>query len=210
MTIIANDIDRCELSCRDGRWRPYYTVEAGELQPHNVPVNRYPPPPTPVTPLRTLLRYSHLADALLSRVASAWWMRGQGFIQAHHDGVAVAVLLMDRLGRLQQQSGVPVLLVMEMAAGSELPRARPVIGGPGTRLQVLDLSAEVHDLTRRSAGTPDPFARGHLTPRGNRWVAERIAAQIRRMGVVPGAGGQGRRIVVSSGKGAARPAVGRC
>jgi hypothetical protein len=185
VVIIANDVGRCGLSRRNWWWRPYYTVEDGKLKIHNEPVPRGPPPPLLDSSFRNLLRYSDLADTVLRRLAPAWWYPNQGNIRVHRDGVNVAILLMDRLASLQRQSGVPVLFVLEQADEGQMPQIRPVISRALAQgLQVLDLSEPLGKLIQQTDGTPDAFAAGHLTPRGNRWVADRIIEKLHQMGVL--------------------------
>jgi hypothetical protein len=188
VAIIGDDIKRCAFSCRYFRWRPYYTVEGDSLQLHNVPIPRESPPPPPKSGVRNLFRHSDLADFFLKRLAPEWWLLDEGTIQVHRDHVKVAILLMDRLGSLQRRSHVPILLVVERASAVEVPAVRRVIVRARTQgLQVLDLSDTVHTLSERTGGTPEAFAFGghHLTSRGNRWVADRIAEKLHEMGVVP-------------------------
>jgi hypothetical protein len=185
VAIIGDDIKRCAFAYRYLRWRPYYTVEGNSLRLHNVPIPRESPPPPPKSAFRDLLRRSDLADSLLKRLAPEWWSLDEGTLQVHRDFVNVAILLMDRLGNLQRRSGVPVLLVVEHAAEFEAPSVQRVVARARSQgLQALDLSEPVRVLSDRTKGTPEAFARGHFTARGNRWVADRIAEKLGEMGVV--------------------------
>jgi hypothetical protein len=177
-------IERCEYVFR-GAWKPYFTVEAGTLKLHNVPIPRDPSPPVPALALRNRLRYSYLARALLKRLAPEWWYLNENYAKVHLDGIRVGELLIDRLYALKEEYRIPVLFVVELWGDTRTDRAISRARERG--LAVLDLSSTLQPLVDRTSGTPESFmaaARGgHLSDRGNHWVAERIAEELRRMGL---------------------------
>ena len=117
------DIERCEYVFR-GAWKPYFTIETGTLKLRNVPVPRDPSPPVPALALRNLLRYSHLADALLKRLAPEWWLLNESYVKVHRDGIRVGELLIDRLHSLKERYSIAVLFVVEFGGGT---REAPII-----------------------------------------------------------------------------------
>jgi hypothetical protein len=187
VSIIGGDIERCEYVFR-GAWKPYFTVEAGTLKLHNVPIPRGPSPAVPALALRNRLRYSYLAHAFLRRLAPEWWYPNENYVKVHLDGIRVGELLIDRLHALKEQYRIPVLFVVELGGNTRTDRAISRARERG--LAVLDLSRTLQPLVDRTRGTPENFmaaARGgHLSDRGNHWVAERIAEELRRMGVALG------------------------
>jgi hypothetical protein len=184
VAIIGDDVKRCRYS-RRGTWKPYFTVESGELRLHNVPV---PPPAPPVSPsvLREILRYSFVADSLMSRLAHEWWGNGEGPIQVHRDDVEVSILLMERLQALQRRTGVSILFLVEHAGKNELDVRRVTARARELRLEVLDLSDPLFALMRQTPSTSEPLflGGGHLSSRGNKWIADQIAKKLYQMGIV--------------------------
>lgn len=47
-------------------------------------------------------------------------------------------------------------------------------------MATLDLIARVNELAAADPGIFDRYFDGHMTPAGNRWVAEEVAAALRR------------------------------
>jgi hypothetical protein len=184
VAIITDDVIRCRYACRY-MWKPYFTVESGELRLHKVP---FPCPAAPATRsvLRAILSYSSLADSLMSRLAHEWWVNGEGLIEVHRKDVEVSILLMERLQALQRASGIPILFLVENPWGDDL-YIRPVTSrARELGLEVLNLSEPLSALVRQTSGTSEPFQlQGtHLSNRGNKWVADQIAKKFCQMGIV--------------------------
>ncbi len=181
--LVADDVNRCQYSYRWGSRKPWFVPDdaaPGGLRLLGRPVPAGEPPRARWASLRRALSYSHLADAVFVRAAPEWWLGGRGIEQVHREGVRVAERLIERLGRLQLESGVPILFVVEWARGSErrlveplLARARAVpLAG------VLDLSRELQEAIEAD---PSLLADSHLTGRGNAWVAERLVPHVRAL-----------------------------
>lgn len=181
--LVADDVNRCQYSYRWGSRKPWFVLDEsaqGGLRLQGRPVPAGEPPRARLVALRSVLSFSHLADSVLLRAAPEWWLGGRGIEQVHRDGVRVAERLIDRLGRLQAEHGVPILFVVEWARGSERRLVEPLL----TRARAISL-AEVLDLSRelQDACEADPamLADSHLTGRGNAWVAERLLPHVRAL-----------------------------
>lgn len=181
--LVADDVNRCQYSYRWGSRKPWFAPDESApdgLRLHGRPVPSGGPPRARLATLRSVLSYSHLADAVLIRAAPEWWLGGRGIEQVHREGVRVAERLVERLGRLQGESGVPILFVVEWARGSERRLVEPLLA----RARALPLAGVVdlsRDLWAACEADPTLYADSHLTGRGNAWVAERLAPHVRAL-----------------------------
>jgi hypothetical protein len=182
LCMIADDLKRAELSYRDG-WKPYFEVSnGGELELRNVPV---PQSPRPVRfrRIRDLLSYSHLAHAVFRRLSSEWWLREGAEHRVHHDGAAIAQLLMNRLRDSIRGKNIRVLVVAQADRSLDTESLLPVLErARSVGFETIDLATELRDLLRARPELAEsfflgPFA-GHMTSQGNRWIAERLAEKL--------------------------------
>jgi hypothetical protein len=181
--MIADDLARNEMSYRYA-WKPYFDIVDDRLVLKNVPVPD-DPPPAKLRRLRSVLSYSHLADAIFHRLAPTWWLL-PGEQRVHDRGTEVAALLMERLARYCAERGVPVLVVTQCDRSVNARALQPVLArARAAGMRVLDLAAALARRLREEPTLIDQFYfgpfTGHMTAAGNRWVAERIAAEIRRL-----------------------------
>lgn len=185
VSYIPDDIRRCGLSVFS-RAKPYFVLEEGELRLENVPVPRAQGArEAPPSKLRTAAGYSFLADFVMRRVAPDSWLEareaavpGQGVVSAPEKrGVAVACALLERLADLGREHDVPIVVVQQYEKYLKnvgVRRSRAAASCVKDVLPVLDLELL---LDRYRRGLPDKFAAlfdQHMTPEGNRVVAERI------------------------------------
>ncbi len=186
VAIIADDVSRCEYAYRSA-WRPYFVVHDDALHLRGVPVVQAPPPEPKASHLRSLLTYSHLADALCMRWVPAWWLSDRGIKQVHRQGEAVSCLLMRRLRELGDTHGVKVMFVVIQGTGRDRRRVEPVLAeARKQRLVTLDLAPTLAAMVAEDPGlTVNPAQGvGHLSGRGNAWVAERIVATLREQKLI--------------------------
>ncbi len=186
--ILSQDVLRNTYAVYGGGYKPYFTIESGGLALQGVPVPRIDAAPLAVGGLRSLLGHSHLADAALRALGlREWWIDNRlRYKKVHPDeaGVAISCLLMDRLAAWKRDKGLRIIVVMMYGAGeietSPPPWfAPPVVACAKERgLEALD----TYDLFRAVLARDRPgFVAlwlneggqlGHLSARGNRFVAE--------------------------------------
>ncbi|MDJ0868345.1 MAG: hypothetical protein QNK03_19725 [Myxococcota bacterium] len=192
VSMIGDSAVRCEFSYRYA-WKPYFELDDGSLRLRNVPV---PPPDTPwgeMPAFEQLLRKSHLADFVGSRVAPDRWLIPES-IRVHRQGPAIARLLVERLVELTRAHDVQLVLVLQW-----FPRAdnRPV--GPALRraqelgIPVLALRPHLLSQLPPGPGGQRDFRRffhviegaaGHMSARGNEEVAIWIAGALVERGLL--------------------------
>jgi hypothetical protein len=181
LSIIPDDVRRCEYSYRYAA-KPYFDVVNGGLVLRNVPV----PPPTerPAGPLLTILGFSYLADAVLTRFAPAFWLdQSPGLVSSNRAGREIACLLIDRIKKAAEEHHARLLFVVQGHPPFEdRDWVEPVLRHAGFRgVWALDLYTALQRLLDENPLEAPSFFEVHMTARGNRWIAEQIAARLRAM-----------------------------
>lgn len=184
-SLIPDDLKRCELSRRFTPM-PWFALVDGELALRGVPV-----PDTSADIeldrqyLRRALGHSALCDMVLWNAAPTWWVGVEREVREHPPGTGLLLgrKLLERLARKCAQQHVPLLLVLqgsapEMAGG--VPVRAPELLAHAWTLGVatLDLATRFRELADADRSLDAKYFAGHMTPAGNGWVAEQIAAAL--------------------------------
>lgn len=189
VAFIPDDVSRVRFAQRGGASKPYFEVEDGALVLRNVPV---PAPLADIDLFRRVFGYSQFVDWVMRRVAPVYWLAGPNDRElSRDDALRVACLLMDRLRALSREVPTQVLVVAQSNSGNfDLSLSSFVLGCASAKgLATLDLVSALQDEAARSPESyRSLFAEqmGHMTPAGNRFVAERIHAAIRAHRLLPG------------------------
>jgi hypothetical protein len=189
VSLIFDDIRRCQCSVLSGWPKAYFEVRDGRLELLNFPAPR----PWGTRPW---------AAGWVRRSRLLTWIRHAGSPVErveHRRGPEVARLLVERLGE-RARRGLPLLLLVQgpippsrgrwprfeqqtLPALRELERHAARSG-----LTTLNLMEEVWaEVRRRPALRPRLYLHetgGHMTVEGNVWVAARVAARLRALGWV--------------------------
>jgi hypothetical protein len=184
-----------------GAPKPWFSLENGGLFFH---------PPTPIDAdtqrrslsgldlkLRDALGYSAAVNALLGRLAPNFWYAGSHILyrKAEIDPVAVTCVLLDRLKKRVEASGIRMLLFMQhneyliLAGDRSSESARRVVAcAEAAGIQVVDQFAALRAIAVvspeafRAYYFPDNAAFGHLTDKGNEQAANLLAAALAKEG----------------------------
>ncbi len=190
---IADDVRRAEMSRTWGAEKPYFSLSAGELVLHNVPV---PPSPKPEDTLDFWQRafgWSVLLDTVL--LHQGWeyeWVVDHHRATPAGTGLRLACPLMQRLARLD----VPTLVVAQydfyvwenpdFAAEQRRISQAVLKCADAAGLGSLDLydrtAAAVH-----AEGREKIYRTWHPAPEGYKVIAEGIAAELARRHMLAGA-----------------------
>ncbi len=191
LSFLEDDIQRSAYRVYGNANKPYFTVENGVLVHHNRPVPRYTGRIDEIPRWLVLPSHLYLVLFVMDRLGwSNWWQSlSSSYIKADNDPVAVTCALLDRFQRQLKTSNINLLLVIQY--GSSYPRGQPVhaleVMACARQLGIdsLDLWDDIEGLRQRS---PNKYHRlwvphgpniyGHMSARGNRLVAERIAARL--------------------------------
>jgi hypothetical protein len=179
LAFIRDDVRRAELSFYSA-WKPYFAIESGELELHNVPVPRFVRPTPRLDGLRRVLGYSLLASAISRRIAAEWWYYG-AIVEAHTDGVEVAIRLVTRLDESVRGRGAR-LLVVGLATGGRIGSNEGMTAilrrMADQGIPTLDLVAGIEAMI--ASGEPDLYMPGgHYAPRLNHWIATQVGDYLR-------------------------------
>jgi hypothetical protein len=174
-----------------GEAKPFFKIEDGELKLHNVPV---PKSTTATDPAwARILGHSYVADFLIARLAPKIAVQGK-YEKIEVDEVEVSCRLIERLAAKLRAESIPLLIVMQYGAGVagvEGPR-------PGYASLFLECARELHipvvdefetlrSLVARDGRAAlrehyvvhrDNLTLGHMSAKGNRLIAELVAAAV--------------------------------
>lgn len=180
VSFIPDDLRRNALASYGADPKPFFRVVEGRLDLHDPD-----PPPAPggLDPLRSLLGYSHLAVLLLGRAAPLYWSLGPAE-RTGESGLEIGCLLMERLVELERGESTRVTVMAqgtERSDGREAAR-RVLACAESLSLATVDLSPSLDRIRREEPERYRALFFGHMTPLGNRFVAETLAQDLRAAG----------------------------
>jgi hypothetical protein len=201
-TRLAFGISVNRMSLFGGAPKPHFMVRDGQLVLANVPV---PAAPTSrdVGWLRAVLGYSYLVQYAMTRLdLLQWWVPpdvANRFVLSNSDAVEVTCLLMRRLAELRDRHNVPVVLVFQYAGpeamSSALPweadRSRIISCAESEKLEIVDGLEALRSYYRAEGEAAyrglwmmhdNDRAYGHMSPAGNRLIAQLVLAHLAAWG----------------------------
>jgi hypothetical protein len=188
------DIGRSEAQINFGAQKPYYTIEDGRLELHNVPVPPFEGGPSDLGFVRGVLGYSYAIYWAAERLGFQQWLGDinsrQKRATPNGTGQRITCLLLRRLKQRTDADGIRLLMVMEYGVGDF---GRPP---PSAALDVLtcarDMGIETVDMWKvlaelyvsdlakfRSLFLVQESGWSHMSADGNRFVAAAIADWLR-------------------------------
>jgi hypothetical protein len=182
VSIFPDDISRCEYSTRYAP-KPYFDIVDGRLV-LNAPGERGPRSQADERQrrLKNFLGHSALLDAVFSATVKFWWYKEERTRRVHPpgEGMKIARLLVERIDALCRERGCRPLIVSQGPSRSD---ATTELLGYADRhgIPTLDLIDRINELGADDPGIFERYFDGHMTPAGNRWVAEQIAAALRSL-----------------------------
>ncbi len=197
VAFIADDIRRTEMRRLWGADKPYFDLERDTLVARNVPVPPRAEPRTTLTFWQRTLGYSLLVDFVLRQLDQLNLWYGD-HLRVHPEGTGerISCLLTERLASLQKSSGARVLVVAEydpvvwdhpkFAAEQRRVTEGLLACARARGLAAIDsFEALVAPSTREGGKPRDLYALWHLNAKGNRLIAELIAADLARLHIPP-------------------------
>ena len=178
-SLIPQDIHRCEFAVSYGIKKPYFRLtKAGEVVLENFPV----PPPASTPPrfdiVRQVFGYSLCCHRILGTLFPTYWYTGRYNLRVHSDGDMVACVLMHALAELSAQTATHILVLLQYDTLDEpvyIKQAEHLVRCVPEKLALLDLKPALQAVRAQNAEEYARFFNGHMTERGNRFVAEQIA-----------------------------------
>jgi lysophospholipase L1-like esterase len=192
LSFIADDIRRMEMSRLWGIEKPYFALAGGALELRHVPVPPNQPRRAIVSAWHRVMGWSHLVGAIERRVLfdREEWTGHSQRVLPRRASEPLLCPLMARVAAL----GLPTVVVAQYDPlvwryaryGREEQRlSRLALDcAAGAGLATLDLHTGL-DAAVRAQGYDALFVGVHHTAEGNRAVADAIAAELRRRGLLP-------------------------
>ncbi len=187
-SFISDDVRRATLSVRTGVGKPYFDVSDGTLKLRNVPVPRISRADAGPAGLQRLLGYSLLAHTILmNHRFRGWYLRGiwdERDKKAHDKGDEVACLIIDELGHMARTSDLQVYLLAQYGRWETdetvaVTRKALRCADPSV-IHVVDLLPSLSALKSADEKEYASLYSGHMSPKGNRFVALKLQAAIQR------------------------------
>ena len=186
------DVQRARYRVYQGANKPFFTLQDGALVHHNRPVPVYSGRFEEMPSRLALLGHSYLVLFVTDRLEwSTWWQAGLPYVLVDNDPIAVSCALLHRLHGELRATGARLLFVLQYGPGDLKKRPPQIervitcarVGG----IEILDLWDDLAAVYRSSF---EEFGRlfvsfdgrrisGHMSPRGNGFVAKRIAERIK-------------------------------
>lgn len=183
VSLIADDLRRCTYSRRYTPVPWFDLTDDGGLSLRGVPIDHEHDRMTRGDGgIKDLLGLSALLDAILANTMPRWWIEQDKQTPVDHLWAHTAELgrrIVDRLHGFCRAREVELLVVLQgQRAGDD---ARAVLRHADERgIRTVDLVAAYEAMSARDATRAERWFDGHMTAEGNDWVAERIAAVLRR------------------------------
>lgn len=167
---------------RDGAYKPCFALVDGELVNRASPV---PPPHADLDPLRRWLGHSLLVDTVASRIWPGPWLLGARSPMSD-EPLSVSCRLLERLARRGAELGVRSLIVAQAAMQDSEPEAYQAMAACAAAegLPYLDLHRALRQLAHDDPKHFRALFHSHMSPAGNAYVGEHIAAFIRQRGLL--------------------------
>ncbi|MBW2618038.1 MAG: hypothetical protein JRC92_04100, partial [Deltaproteobacteria bacterium] len=179
VSLIEDDVNRCELSLRTGWPKPYFEPVGEGLVLRNVPTPR---PPGERELFRRLGGYSLLVHLMMTRINPEYWLYGledavNRATRVHDQGFEVACRLMSRLAELKERRNLKAIVLFQYPKDLERGLFRDLAGCVAqNKLELVDLYQPLKKIRLENHQEYEAmFTKGHMRPPGNRFVAEVLA-----------------------------------
>lgn len=185
--------------------KPYFTLENDRLVEHNIPV------PEPASyehwfgTLKQIASHSYLINDLMVRYAPTVWFSesDKQWRKVKGDKIKISCALLNRIKNASSQSNAKTVLVMQHGGADNLgnemedqlliARCAQEVG-----IDVIDEYKTIHAIATNPTAFNELYIRGaagdygHMSPKGNRLIAEIVAKELRHSGSLVRSGVESR------------------
>jgi hypothetical protein len=171
--------------------KPYFDLDGERLVLRNQPVPLPPDPNTTLSVWQRVFGYSYLLEFVLKRLDVLYdWYGDHVRVHPAGTGERIGCRLARRLAALQQTAGVPVLVVAEYDPvvwndpAFQAEQRRMTLGLLDCARRDGLAALDTFDLLAAQGGAAGPralYGAWHMNSRGNKVVAEAIAAELTRL-----------------------------
>lgn len=198
VSFLDQDVLRAEFSVYGGGSKPYFLVEEGRLVPKNHPVPKFGEDVANASRgiglTLAVLGYSHLMDWTMTRLGVDWWLQVQPYLKAPNDPAQVSCLLLERLKRETAARGIRLIFILQWG-GNEISQwdSRPAYAvnvltcAAQSNIQTIDTWDPLRAVFAQGPDKlkalyvmhQDNTLYGHMSAKGNRFVADLIATALK-------------------------------
>jgi hypothetical protein len=178
LSMIPDDVERCELAERSSAGKPYFRLDADGLELMQEHIEG---PESRQSGIRYILGWSKFCSRLLYRAFPEWWLTGVWQSrQVHEDGWAVAEALLREYAALAGDIPSVQASIVLLQYEQEIPEE--------DRQNLIELKAALKDepliwvdlyegleaIRRNDPEKHNSFFLRHMTATGNQWVAREL------------------------------------
>jgi hypothetical protein len=177
ISVYTEDLVRAQLSVSKGLAKPYFEMQGDELVVRNNPV----PLPQPLVQrlgwAKGLLGYSYAIHRIMKYVSPEMWFVGRGGdTYVAEESREVSCRLLREVQREAATTGTRIMVLLQYGAGDgHHPFDSLLQCMSDSKIPVLDLYPPLKALRDANFEEYESLFIGHMSPKGNAWVAERLA-----------------------------------
>lgn len=181
-SLIAEDIQRCELSLRTAAHKPYFDLHNGRLVRFNDPVPR-PYDSEKTGMFKKVAGYSIVVHELMMKIDPGQWLKGKNWLKktkVHSKGEQVACELMRNLSLFKKNNNLDKIIVLvqywKASTQSDLEKLKNVLKCIDKQeVQVVDIYQPLFAVAKNDRARFEKMFNEHMTYEGNKFVAEILA-----------------------------------
>ena len=181
LSLIADNIRRCELSQRSGSRKPYFQIRNGRLQLHNQPVLAQESPDFGL--FKEVTGYSFFFYKFMRRAFPGYWLEGSLSQTAHIQGEKIACLLVRQMASIMTQKAIHFVLLIQYGRDplvSSFALIDHLLGCARSEpVRVVDLRADLRVMRRDNPKEYEKMFLLHMSARGNHYVAQVLHEALR-------------------------------
>lgn len=181
--------NRLKTSAAAAASKPYFEIHQDKLVAKNIPVPFKPERQMAGTPFQKAVSYSFLLDRLFNHFAGESWMEPRGMRvsndETEMDGERIGCLLTRKFKELAQANSVDMLFISQSGhfeTMKDFPTAFNAMECARKEgIATLDLEGPLTAIYHANRPLYDElfFAQGHMTRKGNDFIAEKIAEHLK-------------------------------
>lgn len=175
LSIIYDDIERCLQTIRHGDPKPYFILKNNKLflqkqqKYYGIRFDFF----------RRILGYSYVCNKIMGSLFPSYWKGGtsQDFRNIKGDGLRVSELLFDEFMKTAKSKDV-IFLVQEWAQWDLLESLIKYIKFTYPKVHIVNLPPVFNHIHNTYPQEYNSYFSGHMTPKGNKFVAHILASEI--------------------------------
>ncbi|MCP4050640.1 MAG: hypothetical protein GY730_08050 [bacterium] len=180
-SFIPNDILRAEQDVRHRLNKPYFILDNNKLKLMPITVSEFSV--YKKSSFKKIAGYSLLAHRIFLRFFPDYWLNGMPLNnrKIHEDGPEITVRLINSLYKTCQEKNID-LLVVALSENNyskiNQDNISYVLQEVNKDINRLNIFEDLESLIKTNPELHNSYFRGHMTPKGNLYVARKIASKL--------------------------------